>query len=299
VEPADRAADGGIGRLTPSPITLSSAADIVAALHDPALVPPDSDDPSDGSTLRLRRAMARFSLPGDHPPRRLAVVAAIDGVDVTGAEAAAAQHTTVRLVGPTIDAAQTIARSVPTETLAVCLGVTDDLADIVADVEAMVRVIGRGEPATADTDAAVDRLTGRFAADLADPVPILSMLYQNFDASAALFATTLLATVTPGRPVPAVPRTRRVAAVGTTVDDRTIDAGTAVTVEIGTAGLPFGAGPHECPGQQLATHIVRGMVAAVASAGYRVDLTAVTCDDDGRPVNLPLMAMSSPPPDSR
>lgn len=280
------------------PITFTSAADVVAALGDPALVPPDSDDPSDGATLRLRRAMARFSGPGDHPDRRAAVVAAIERVDIARAEAVAAERTTVRLAGPMLDAVNTIAGSVPTETLAICLGVTDDLDGIVADVEAMVQVIGRGEMATTDTDAAVDRLTSRFAPGVADPVPALSMLYQNFDATAALFATTLLATATGDTPVPAVPRTRRVAAAAAAVDGRPIENGTAVILEIGAAGLPFGAGPHECPGQQLATHIGRGMVAAVVTAGYRVDL-AVECDADGRPAILPLMAMSSPLRDSR
>lgn len=43
-------------------------------------------------------------------------------------------------------------------------------------------------------------------------------------------------------------RTRRVAARDTPVGELVVPSGGEVTLEIGVAGLPFGAGPHRCPG---------------------------------------------------
>ena len=60
-------------------------------------------------------------------------------------------------------------------------------------------------------------------------------------------------------------------------------------LEIGAAGLPYGAGPHRCPGIELAEQITAGVVDAIDAAGYRIDLAAVTVDADGRPTTLPIV----------
>lgn len=269
-------------------IVLTETRDILAALDNADLVPPDSSDSSNGSTRVLRDAMARFSRPAAHAARRDAVADAVASVDASLAESVASRLTAVRLNGLPLDATAAIGRVVPTETLATCLGVTGPFERVVADIEAMVRVIGRGEPATSDSDAAVDRLGSLFANHRSGSVPVLSILYQNFDATTALVGTSMLATATGRAAAPAVPRTRRVALDNTYLAGRTIPAGTEVTLEIGAAGLPFGAGPHQCPGQALAERIVAAVTSTIHDAGYRVDATNATFDADGRPISLPM-----------
>jgi cytochrome P450 len=110
-------------------------------------------------------------------------------------------------------------------------------------------VIGRGEPATTATDASTDRLLDRCGQLPAGGVPTVSLLYQNFDATAALIATTLMAVATHRPAVAAVPRTRRTATRDVVVAGSVLPVGSDVVVEIGAAGLPFGAGPHQCPGR--------------------------------------------------
>lgn len=235
--------------------------------------------------------MARFSRAGDHAGRRSTVVAAIDRIDLGEVGRVAAARTHLRLDeqgGDTVDAIDMIARVVPTEALAVCLGARQPLDRTVADVESMVRVIGRGERPSPASDAAVGRLT----ADLAHHQPVvaaLSILYQSFDATAALIGTALLARAAGAPRVAAVPRTRRVALGGTEINGRVVRAGTAVTLEIGSAGLEFGAGPHECPGRDLAIHLADSIITAIEASGYRVDTTRVALDADGRPTSLTLV----------
>ncbi|SMD25855.1 hypothetical protein SAMN05661093_09433 [Kibdelosporangium aridum] len=52
---------------------------------------------------------------------------------------------------------------------------------------------------------------------------------------------------------PPVRMTRRLAA----------DTGTVVAVDLATSGLPFGAGPHQCPGRDHATAITIGILESV------------------------------------
>jgi hypothetical protein len=247
-------------------LVVTDRAAIVAALDDPALVPPSIAGP--GTTLALRAAMARFSGPAEHSARRAAVVGATDAIDARRLADIAATRTRARLTGHAVDALAEIARVVPTEALAACL---DAPETPVADVDAVVAVIGRGEPVTPAADRATERLVGRFG------IAGASLLYQNLDATAALIATRLAAVAT-GRPAaPAVPRTTRVDADGR-----------QVTLEIGAAGLPFGSGPHRCPGEQLAEAIVAAVLAAIDSAGYRPDPSSLAVDADGRPTALTL-----------
>ena len=251
---------------------LRAPADVLAALHDPALVPHHSADRSTGATMRLRGEMARFSPPVAHGPRRADVVAVIESIDVDAVRLRAADEAEARLVDD-VDLVAGIARVVPTVTLWGALALPGPAA--LADVEAVVRVIGRGEPATATSDAAAERLLG--VADVAT----VSLLYQDFDATSALIATTLA----PGA-APAVPRTRRVAAADTSIGGVPVAAGVELVVEIGAAGFPFGAGPHECPGRTLAEAIVAGVIDAWTRSGLAIDPASIDLDPDGRPTRL-------------
>jgi hypothetical protein len=230
--------------------------------------------------------MARFSGPAEHADRRRAVVDAIAAIDPEQAHGFAEARTAARLTGDPLDAID-IAGTVPTEALASCLAL-EPLEQIVADMLAIVRVIARGAPSSPESDAATERMLTLCSDRPGGGVPWVSILYQNFDATWSLLTTTLQACATRVPAVPAVPRTRRVAAVDIEWLGRTIPAGTDFLLEIGAAELPFGAGPHQCPGHVLARAIVAGILAAIDATAYRVDPSGIVTDGDGRPTALPM-----------
>jgi len=272
---------------TGEPVVLTDATEIMDALDRDELLPHASSDRRDGATNRLRASMARFSGPGDHAERRRAVVAAISAIDPERARAFATDLTAPRLTGEPLDAIS-IAGTVPTEALASCLDLEAPLEQIVADMLAIVRVIGRGAPSSAESDAATDRMLALCSESPGRAVPTVSILYQNFDATWSLLTTTLHACARRAPAVAAVPRTRRVAAADVELVSRSIAAGSDVLVEIGQAGLPFGFGPHQCPGQALAEAIVAGILAAIDTSQYEVDAAGIVTDSDGRPTELPM-----------
>lgn len=282
-----------------APIVLTTERQIAAALADDRLVPPAAPD-AGGSTLALRAAMARFSGPADHPSRRAAVVGVIESIDVEAVAVMAAGLTRDRLCsngdrssgtgGPTVvEVMSSIARLVTVEAIARSIGAHDDeLAGLVHDVDRIVQVIGRGGPPTAESDAATDRLMTRFASHPSGPVAVISALYQSMDATAALVAVTVLREH--GRTAVPIARTKRVATEPTTIDGVLVAAGSVVEIELGAAGLCFGAGPHACPGRALAEAIAASITTAMATSGCKVDLGRTVIDPDGRPAALWLRA---------
>ncbi len=245
-------------------VTITDRDTIELALTHPALVPHGTSDPSEGSTIALRRRMARFSGPDQHPRRRALVDAAVDEIDVAAAERLA-RTTTSDLLRTGRHTVDDVASTAPTATLTALLGLPLDPGTAIRDVEAVVRVIGRGEPADDTSDAATDRLLAAVP-ETTDATTIVSMLYQNFDATAALVRTTLAARESGHTPEPAVRATRRVAMAPVDLAEHRLDTGAELVLEIGAAGLSFGAGPHVCPGRELAEAIVRGIVAALDAA---------------------------------
>lgn len=272
---------------TGEPIVLTDRAEIMVALDASELLPHRAADDREGATNRLRAQMARFSGPADHAERRQAVAEAIRAIDTEQAHAFAVERAAVRLNGESIDAIE-IAGTVPTEALASCLGLMAPLEQVVSDMLAIVRVIGRGAPSNPDSDVATERMLERCSDCPGGAVPTLSILYQDFDATWSLLTTLLQARAIRVPAVPAVPRTRRVAGVDLEWLGRTIPAGSDLVLEIGGAGLPWGSGPHQCPGQRLAEAIVAGILAAIDGSGYEVDATGITIDADGRPTALPM-----------
>lgn len=273
---------------------VTDTAAIVEVLESDRFVPPPAVPGPSGETRALRDAMARFAAPAVHPARRAAVEAAIRMIDVDESAEVAARLTHERLVGECVDAVAAIATRVPVETLAACLAVDAEPADVVRDVDAVVAVIGRGRPASPDSDAATIRLLRSASTHPAGSVPVVSTLYQSMDATAALILTSLHSRALGTARSPAIPRTTRTA-IGRTglPDGTTVAAGDMVTVEIGSAGLEFGAGPHRCPGRDLAERLAASVVAAVDDAGYEADPASVEVDVDGRPATLSLRPISS------
>jgi cytochrome P450 len=263
----------------------------VAALESSRLVPPPRPASfTDGPTAELRDAMARFSSGDDHRHRRADVVTAIAMIDtdllvreVTERTAAAAE------AHSGIEAIADIGLVVPTMALLATLGVPgDDLAGRADDVRIVVATIGRGALVSPNTEAATRRLMSTFADHDAGAVAAVSMLYQNHDATAALFASTLLARATGVPRENALARTVRVAVESVTLADESVEAGDVVEVSLDGEGIEFGLGDHACPGQATAVLIVDAMVGALEILGCTVDADAVIVGADGRATALPL-----------
>lgn len=269
-------------------LVLFSPAEITGALSDERLVPPPA--PASDVTMALRARMARFSPPSLHGPRRAAVETAIAAVDVGAAAERAKREVVARIEragerSHRVEVITMIGRPVPVATIAAAVGVPHgDLDEVVRDVDAIAAVIGRGLAPCVEADEAVDRLTARFAAHPLDTVAVLSILYQSMDATAALVATRLIDRVDAGlSPVP-LARTVRVAATAADVAGRQVSTGTPVHLEIGTAGLWFGAGSHACPGRILAETIADAIVSSIIASGAAIVGDAIELDADHRPV---------------
>lgn len=255
----------------PRAVTLVDRHTIESALTCPELVPHGTTDPSDGATIALRGRMARFSGPDHHAERRASVDAVIARIDASGAERVAVTVTS-RLVA-TGAPHEAVVRRAPSATMLALLELPLDAAAAVDDIESVVRVIGRGEAADVTADAATERLLAAVPAGV-DPIAAVSLLYQNFDATAALLRNTLAARAAGSSPEPAVRVTKRVATAPSELGRTTLSADDEVVLEIGAVGLPFGFGPHACPGRDLAEAIVRGVIAALD----RSDLTPPPLD---------------------
>lgn len=99
----------------------------------------------------------------------------------------------------------------------------------------------------------------------------------------------MMLAVREGRPRrSALQRTERIALRDTTIDGHAVHSGTRVTVDLTALAFEFGAGPHRCPGQILATSIATAIVSTVQGSSYRPDLDALRRDPDGHPVAMPM-----------
>jgi cytochrome P450 len=274
-------------------VHLAERAEVEAALADPALVPPGAP-PSigAGATADLRAAMARFGAGAAHHERRTAVVAAVEAPDPARLRAAAVARTRPRLTGARIEALADVGHRVPVPTLVEALGAldADDGADadrLTDDVRRVAEVIGRGAPSSAASDRAAARLLDRFAAHPAGAVPVVSVLYQAHDATAALLAATLVSRHGGIPRRSAIAGTLRTAVADTVVGGTPIAAGTVVALDLDASGLERGSGPHRCPGFDLAEALVAGMVDALGERGYELlpDEVVLT---GGRPTAVPM-----------
>jgi cytochrome P450 len=266
------------------PVVIDTRRDVLEALERRELVPHPTSDSSGGPTIELRNSMARFSSDPKHAARRASVEAAIASLDVRGVVRVVRAMTRTELDRGALDVLA-IAASVPVASLGEVLGI-ERPGELVADVDSIVSVIGRNHHADADTDHAARRVLDHFAGRPEGAVAWASVLYQTMDAKAALISTRVVAVATATTAVPAVPRTRRRASVDVEVGGHRFGAGDELSIELGAVGLPFGAGPHACPGRELAVAIADAVVAEIDTA--RVDLDDIEVDAVGRPTRLAL-----------
>ncbi|MEE9415114.1 MAG: hypothetical protein V3V01_07510, partial [Acidimicrobiales bacterium] len=269
-------------------LTLTSTEDVLAALNNQSLLPHRAP-PSLGTaeTAKLRGAMARFSSTTNHGTRRQDVLAALEALEAKDFHEIARARTATRLTGGAVDGVAALASEVPTEAMAVALGSEQsDLAAIVADTRTIAAVIGRGAPASSESDRAVANLLGAFGLHPGGPVAAVSLLYQNHDATAALAAATMVANQLGSPRRCAISATYRVATADMTIAGRTVDNGQILSLDLERSGLEFGAGPHECPGAWLAAQIVSGICCAIVDNSYEFDPEEIGWGSDGRAETL-------------
>lgn len=263
----------------------------IAALRSNRLVPPPrAASFTDGPTAELRDAMARFSSGDDHRHARADVEAAVGAIDTDLLVREAIERTNaIADVACSVEAVAEIGLVVPTLALLATLGVAAaDLMERLDDVRIIVATIGRGAMVSANTEAATRRLTTTFADHPDGAVAAISMLYQNHDATAALFASTLLARATDLERENALARTVRVALDDVALADESVEAGEVVEVSLDGDGVEFGLGDHACPGEAVAVLIVDAMIGALEVLGRTVDIAAISVGPDGRATALPL-----------
>jgi hypothetical protein len=186
-----------------------------------------------------------------------------------------------------VDAVADLADRVPVEVLAGALGVGRHPVGLVADVRQLAETIGRGAPATAASDAAATRVLAHVEHHPAGPVAAASVLYQAHDAAAALLTTTIVGRHERAPRRSAVVRTLRSAATDTDVAGTPVAAGALVALDLDATGLELGAGPHRCPGREVAEAIVAGVLDALDDRGYAL-LAGLVVLDEGRPLALPM-----------
>ena len=282
----------------PVEIVITSPSEVVEALNCPDLAPPSCPASlGQGATALLRDGMARFSHHKDHEHRRLAIEQAIASLDgfafeqrsydrarsfLDGAPSTATTGSSQAAELPDETTRTRITQVVPTETLASALGVADsDLDEVRRDAEMLAATIGRGEPASQETDEAATRLLDRFASHPGGAVANVSLLYQNHDATAALIAAFMEGHRAGSPRQSALQRTVRLVKSETTLvitpcqenppnqagpGPRVLATGTVLSLSLRGLEVEFGAGAHQCPGETMAKDIAAGIVRAL---GFR------------------------------
>ncbi|WP_185845613.1 cytochrome P450 [Kibdelosporangium aridum] len=236
-------------------------------LTDPAFTIPPVPTGGPAVGIRwLRRHVARFANGADHDRRRLQVTSVLAEADLAGLRRLAAEHTRAVLDdadGRPVDLMTRVARVVPIDVLVAALGLPSVRAGAVAVV---AKAYQPGSGPEKPADEAVRELVEAFGGSTDESVAAkIALLVQACDATAGLVGNAALAMLrNTNRPVetvvaetlqqnPPVRMTRRLAA----------DTGTVVAVDLAASGLPFGAGPHQCPGRDHAIAITTGILESV------------------------------------
>jgi hypothetical protein len=182
------------------------------------------------------------------------------------------------------------ARQVPVAVLAAALGVADPVAAVIAVAELAAALAPRLDATTPAADDAVVVLSDLLAHLPGDPVAPMGLLFQAYDATAALIGNC--ASRLDGAPVDVdglvvavlrddapVQLTTRVAGEGLVVGGHAVPEGDRVVVVLAAAttdpanppdrSFAFGAGAHACPGSAVAAATAAGVLDALVAAGAR------------------------------
>lgn len=263
------------------------ATDVREALSCPGLhIPPP---PGGGPLDRLRRAMARFSDGPEHERRRRAIEATIARLPAAAlAERVAALAAEAIATGAPIDAAA-LSRAVLTAAFADALG-----PDLTAPIDDVAELSARLAPAVGRTRSDDDDVSALVARVVGEPmapsrVAAFSIVHQARDATAGLVAAALLRhgdVEAAARLDAPVQLTTRRAGSGVRLGGVDVPPAADVVVVLASASSDpahadlfplhpptFGAGPHACPGAELARTLAGAIVAAVQAVGARVTPT--------------------------
>ncbi|ALG15376.1 hypothetical protein AOZ06_38045 [Kibdelosporangium phytohabitans] len=212
----------------------------------------------------LRRNVARFTDGPDHERRRAQVTTILAAIDVADLRQQAAEHTRAILAGRPAVLVADVAGVVPAAVLGHALGAPD------LPVGAVAAVAGAYQPGTGPeepADEAVAELVELMGGTADEPTAgRIALLAQAYAATAGLVGNAVLRRTEGKNPAEVVAETLR--------DDPPVRAtrraepgtGTVVSVDLAGSGLPFGAGPHECPGQVHAIAIAEGILEAVRAS---------------------------------
>jgi cytochrome P450 len=233
-------------------IDLITGADAVrAALANEEYRMPPVDPAATTGVAWLRATVSRFADGAPHTRRRAYVTDLLAALDPAKLRADARDRTAAIMAsadGP-VDVMAAVARPVPIGVLGAALGVASDLTPAVA---AAARSYQPHTPVTAEADAAVATLVAAFGGGWDEPTAArISVLVQACDATAGLIDAAISAggVAAALRDDPPARRTRRVRA--------------GREVQIDLSSVPFGAGPHRCPGSEHATAIAEGVLDAL------------------------------------
>jgi len=211
-----------------------------------------------------------------HRPGVAAAAGRWDDAAAAAAARAAAEDLRGR-IGP--DALLT---ALPVQAMARLLGVRD-LDETVRCVQAFVQGIAGGASAAAldAADAAAETLMAQGEAQGLDPARAanrIALMQQALDATAGLIGNAVhllqrrpdlaggamdAVVVEVLRADAPVQNTRRFAAESLVLGGETIAAGDGLLLLLGPAQLPFGAGPHACPGERIALRIAAAALEAL------------------------------------
>lgn len=245
-----------------------------ATLTDPNMrVPTPTTTGPPGGIAWLRRNVARFCDGPDHGRRRALATRELAELEPGALRVVARQRTTALLPpGEAVDLMSRIARPVPVGTVAAALGVAD--VDVVA-----VRTAAAAYPldtTDAEADRAVTRLVESFGgtADEATAARI-GLLVQTCEATAGLIGNAAVLLARTGATADElVARTLR-ADPPVRATRRQSPDGTVHTVDL--TRMPFGTGPHGCPGRDAAVALAAGVLDALR--GSRIHDEPVTYID--------------------
>lgn len=262
-------------------VTLTSRADIEAALADPLLVPvPVASGPEENtaSMAWLRAAVARFSHGEVHARRRAYVEAELARIDVDGLRRLAAGTFGEEHDNGVDDAegregadggegAERDDRARVLRALAAAMGLPRLDNSAVAALRTVADNYFGGDDPAAD-DAVKLLLPVMDTEDPEQAANRLGILIQSCDATAALIAAAVDGSGDVHAALlsrPPVQVMRRVAIAATKVGTVEIPEGEPVFLEVGPLGLAFGSGPRACPGRALALALAEGAVEAVTA----------------------------------